>query len=118
MIPSWISALYSMMGLEPIMEKNLPMKTKRLKNSKISFLLIYIHLTHVGFSRDRLYRINVFRDFIKRIPAIITTLSSFEEDPAKLEDFINAVSGYMRLYAHIFNHASCVASKFCFFGAR
>ncbi|KAG1838716.1 hypothetical protein DFJ58DRAFT_845947 [Suillus subalutaceus] len=41
--------------------------------------------------KDHLYRINVFRDFIKRIPAIITTLSSFEEDPAKLEDFINAL---------------------------
>ncbi|KAG1852172.1 hypothetical protein F4604DRAFT_1933741 [Suillus subluteus] len=41
--------------------------------------------------KDRLYRIDVFCDFIKRIPAIITTLSSFEEDLAKLEDFINAL---------------------------
>ncbi|KAG1812858.1 uncharacterized protein BJ212DRAFT_1482918 [Suillus subaureus] len=41
--------------------------------------------------QDRLYHINVFHDFIKCIPAIITTLSSFEEDPAKLEDFINAL---------------------------
>jgi hypothetical protein len=26
----------------------------------------------------------------------------FEDDPAKLEDFIDAVSGYMRLYALLF----------------
>jgi len=29
-------------------------------------------------------------------------LSGFEDDSAKLEDFIDTVSGYMRLYAHIF----------------
>ncbi|KAG1852226.1 hypothetical protein F4604DRAFT_1686706 [Suillus subluteus] len=41
--------------------------------------------------KDRLYCIDVFCDFIKHIPAIITTLSSFEEDLAKLEDCINAL---------------------------
>ncbi|KAG1841175.1 hypothetical protein C8R48DRAFT_781485 [Suillus tomentosus] len=41
--------------------------------------------------KDRLYRINVFRSFVKRIPTISVTLGSFEDDPAKLEDFINAL---------------------------
>lgn len=85
---------------------------KHPKNSKFHIPLISIHSAHICSSRDRLYRIDVFRDFIKRIPAIITTLSSFEDDPAKLEDFINAVSGYMRIYAPIFSHTSCLASKF------
>jgi hypothetical protein len=112
MIPLWILVLYSMMGSGPIMEKNFLMKMKHPKNSKFHIPLISIHSAHICSSRDRLYRIDVFRDFIKRIPAIITTLSSFEDDPAKLEDFINAVSGYMRIYAPIFSHTSCLASKF------
>ncbi|KAG2122557.1 hypothetical protein BD769DRAFT_1670734 [Suillus cothurnatus] len=41
--------------------------------------------------KDRQYRIDVFRNFIKRIPSISATLGSFEDDPAKLEDFINAL---------------------------
>ncbi|KAG1767897.1 hypothetical protein EV702DRAFT_1050228 [Suillus placidus] len=40
---------------------------------------------------DRLYHIEVFRDFIKRIPSINVILGSFEDDPAKLEIFINAL---------------------------
>ncbi|KAJ8581520.1 hypothetical protein M405DRAFT_938251 [Rhizopogon salebrosus TDB-379] len=39
----------------------------------------------------RIYRINVFRDFVKRIPTISTTISGFEDDPSKLEDFIDAL---------------------------
>jgi hypothetical protein len=39
---------------------------------------------------------------VKRIPTISTMISGFEDDPAKLEDFIDAVSGYMRLYALLF----------------
>ncbi|KAG2150798.1 hypothetical protein DEU56DRAFT_752464 [Suillus clintonianus] len=41
---------------------------------------------------DRLYRVVIFCDFIKCIPNINASLGSFEDDPAKLEDFINAVN--------------------------
>lgn len=104
------------MGSGPIMEKNFLMKMKHLKNSKFHIPLISIHLAHICSSRDCLYHIDVFHNFIKRLPTIITTLSSFEDDPAKLEDFINAVSGYMHIYAPIFSHTSCLASKFHFSG--
>jgi len=39
---------------------------------------------------------------VKRIPTISTMISGFEDEPAKHEDFIDAVSGYMRLYALLF----------------
>jgi hypothetical protein len=35
---------------------------------------------------------------VKRIPTINALIGGFEDDPAKLEDFIDAVSGYMRLF--------------------
>jgi hypothetical protein len=57
---------------------------------------------HSSLRTGRIYRINVFRDFVKRIPTISTMISGFEDDPSKLEDFIDAVSGYMRLYALLF----------------
>ena len=74
---------------------------KHLINGKCLFIF-WSKRVYSSFSRDRIYRVSVFRDFVKRIPTINTMLSGFEDDPAKLEDFINAVSGYMCLYAQFF----------------
>ncbi|KAG2342170.1 hypothetical protein BDR05DRAFT_949141 [Suillus weaverae] len=40
---------------------------------------------------DCLYHVEVFHDFIKHIPSINVILGSFEDDPAKLENFSNAL---------------------------
>ena len=53
---------------------------------------------HPSLSTGCIYCVNIFRDSVKRIPTISTMISGFEDEPAKLEDFIDAVSGYMRLY--------------------
>jgi hypothetical protein len=89
------------MASEPITKKNIPKKMKHLINGKCLFIF-WSKRVYSSFSRDRIYRVSVFRDFVKRIPTINTMLSGFKDDPAKLEDFINAVSGYMRLYAQFF----------------
>ncbi|KAG0692239.1 hypothetical protein DFH29DRAFT_882781 [Suillus ampliporus] len=41
--------------------------------------------------KNRQYCIDVFRHFIKRIPSISATLGSFEDNLAKLENFINVL---------------------------
>ena len=58
---------------------------------------------HPSFRTGCIYCVNIFRDFVKRIPTISIMISGFEDDPAKLEDVIDAVSGYMRLYALLFS---------------
>jgi hypothetical protein len=53
---------------------------------------------HPSLSTGRIYCVNIFQDFVMRIPTINALIGGFEDDPAKLEDFIDAVSGYMRLF--------------------
>ena len=49
-----------------------------------------------SFRTDHIYRVNLFRDFVKHVPTLNTMLSGFEDDADKLEDFLDAVSGCMR----------------------
>jgi hypothetical protein len=54
--------------------------------------------THPRLSTGRICCVNIFQDFVNRIPTINALIGSFEGDPAKLEVFFDAVSGYMRLF--------------------
>jgi len=47
-------------------------------------------------SRETEQRVQHYKNWVKLVPTFSDTISGFEKDPAAMDNFIHAVSAYMR----------------------